>query len=518
MGTVLAACCSVPAVSAPPSGPLRVALATIGYQTLQREFLLAGSAMLTVDFVDNNHLLVTFNVPKLMKREPDDAAGDEDRTVSASLVELPSGKELARTEWRLHDRGQYLWNLGHGHFLLRSRDRLTTFAPMSSSDPNDPFHDVPLLQVDRHVVGLLVSSNGDLLTVETTKFSMGAGDPGAGFSMEAAPVLINFFRLDNSAGALTVIAAGAIRTRTAVVLPLTTAGRLDVQEGGKDHWLFNFYEHAGKVDELAEFDTSCFPRPTFVGHSEFVAFGCRGSLDKVDFAGFNMKGEEMWQQNFYEMHANPTFSFAPDVGRFALGRTVVNGGFDPTAPLPASEVISQEVRVYQSYNGKVLFKTDCSPIERAGQNFALSPDGMRLAVVRESPVRHPATKDVPAYTQNEAAVEVYALPALNAEDQAAVKDAQFHAPADTGARIDLALERTSAKPGQAAPAPEPAPPVNMGQDVEPDAGKSPAAGQVAPAAAADSGTSSDGDAQTAGPRKPPTLYGSDDAHPQNKPQ
>ena len=80
---------------------------------------------------------------------------------------------------------------------------------------------------------------------------------------------------------------------------MTTGGILDVIEGGKDRWLFNFDELTGKVDELAELDTTCFPRATFVGHGEFVAFGCRGSADKVDFAGFNLKGEQMWQQNFW---------------------------------------------------------------------------------------------------------------------------------------------------------------------------------------------------------------------------
>ncbi len=315
--------------------------------------------------------------------------------------------------------------------------------------------------------------------------------------------------------------AGTIRTKTAVSLPLTAAGRLDVLEGGKDRWLFNFDEHTGKVDELAEFDTSCFPRPTFVGHSEFVVFGCRGASDKVDFAGFNMKGDEMWQQNFYDTHVNPTFSFAPDAGRFALGRTLITGDIDPSVPPVASQVAAQEVRVYQSYNGKILFKTDCTPVQRAGQNFALSPDGMRLAVVRESLVRHPATKDTPAYSQNEAAVEIYALPALSAEDLAAVKDAQSHAPVDTGARIDEALLKSSPKSGKDEPPREPGPPVDMGQDIDP-AGTSPA-GQGAPVApAADAapapGTVSEGDTQSTGPRKPPTLYGPDEMHPPSKPQ
>ncbi len=495
----------------------------MGYQKLSPEFMMAGSSMLTVDFVDKDHLLVTFGVRRLMKRDANNPVDDADRTIGAFLVELPSGKVLARAEWRLHDRGQYLWNIGHGRFLLRVRDRLTMFAPMASADPNEAFREVPVIQLNQHVVSVLVSSNSDLLTVETTKYSMGAGQPSAGFSTDPAPVLIAFYRLTNTQTGLVVSSAGTVRARTTLALPLTTAGRLDVIQGGKDRWLFNFDEHTGKVDELSEFDTTCFPRPTFVGHSEFVVFGCRGGPDKMDFAGFNMKGEEMWQQNFYDTHVNPTFSFAPDAGRFALGRTVVtDSGFDPSMPIPSSMVTGQEVRVYQSYNGKILFKIDCTPVERAGQNFSLSPDGLRLAVVRESQVRHAATKYSPASTENEAAVEIYALPALNAEDQVAVKDAQNHAPPDTGARIDVALQRSSSKSAKSTPPPEPGPPdvmrgtnaaagtpsaVDGGDPTVPAADAAPAQGTV-----------SEGDTERTGPRKPPTLYGPDEKHPPAKPQ
>ena len=139
---MLAMCSALPMAAAPggSAGPLRVELGPLGFQTLYPEFLLAGSSMLTVwTSWDKDHLLITFNVRRLMKREPNDPVDDLDRTVGAFLVELPSGKVLARTEWRLHDHGAYLWNLGHGRFMLRVRDRLTMIAPMASTDPNQAF-------------------------------------------------------------------------------------------------------------------------------------------------------------------------------------------------------------------------------------------------------------------------------------------------------------------------------------------------------------------------------------------
>jgi hypothetical protein len=515
--------------------PLRIPLEAMGYQPALPDFLLAGDSVLTVDFVDNDHLLITFGVRRLMKRQADSLPNDDDRTIGASLVELPSGKVLARTEWRVHDRLQYLWSLGHGRFLLRVRDRLTEIAPMAEAAREDAFRQIPLLRFDRHIVAMLVSSDGDLLTVYTVKRPAGAGDTvdvslGEQPAGDPAPVQINFFRLANtseSADGLRVSPAGGIRTREAASLPMTTGGFLDVLNGERGTWLFNFDEHAGKVNELLAFATSCFPRSTFVDRGEFVVFGCRGSDDKQDFAGFNLKGDEIWQQNFTDTHVNPTFSFAPAAGRFALGRTIVSRAIDLDSPLPSSLVTGQEVRVYQTYNGKQLFKIDLSPVERAGQNFALSGDGMRVAVVRETVVHHAATQDYEAYTQRETGVEVYALPPLSKEDQAAVKAAEAQAPADTGVRIDDALRRVSAADAKAASrgsgaaegnaTAAPAAVVVDGAQQE-TAAKTESETATGDSPGTETGTVMEGDAPPDTPRKPPTLYGPGEKPEEKPPQ
>ena len=218
-----------------PAGMLRIPLAAMGFQPLQQDFLLAGSSMLTVHFVDQDHLLVTFGVRRLMKREADDPAADEDRVIGANLVELPSGKVLAQTEWRVHDRSQYLWPLGHGRFLLRVRDHLTMIAPTAGRCGADPFREYPLLKLERHIVAILTSPDDDLLTVETTRYAMASGETSTGFSLDPAPVEINFFRLLNqgaSADGLTVVSAGRIRTQTAVALPIDLGGAA----GGAGGW------------------------------------------------------------------------------------------------------------------------------------------------------------------------------------------------------------------------------------------------------------------------------------------
>ena len=48
--------------------------------------------------------------------------------VAAELVELPRA-DLARTDWHMHDHRRYLWRLGRGRFLVRSRNELSLITP-----------------------------------------------------------------------------------------------------------------------------------------------------------------------------------------------------------------------------------------------------------------------------------------------------------------------------------------------------------------------------------------------------
>src|SRR5882762_9306931 len=123
----------------PPQPTTRILLEPLGLQPISSRYLLAGSSMLTLHYVDDKHLLVTFAARRLIRRTIDDPPTDQDHNTDALLLELPSGRVLARAEWHLHDHGQYLWNLGHGQFMLRIRDTFTTFAPLANLAHDESF-------------------------------------------------------------------------------------------------------------------------------------------------------------------------------------------------------------------------------------------------------------------------------------------------------------------------------------------------------------------------------------------
>jgi hypothetical protein len=453
---------AVPVFAAKPEPPLRIPLENFGFQPLSSQFLLNGSSMLTLHYVDDKHLLLTFVVHRLIPRLPDEPEDDQDRVVEAFLLELPTGHTLARTTWHLHDHAQYLWNLGHGHFLLRIRDSLTTFAPLANLATSEPFAQQPfLVSAERRLAALILSPDADLLIIETVKRTppapksrppiLGPTPRPSPQLTERDPVQINFYRIHSGEGGgqLQIRPAGAVQTPRAGDIPATTAGYLTVVDQGHQHWAFDFHSYAGKKDELSPFDSTCSPAPLFVSHSEFIAFGCRTGQTRQQLGGFNMRGEEMWEQGLFGDFVAPSIAYAPASGRFALSRIMLHSSAVADQPISADEVSGQTVVVYQTGTGKQLLRADCSPIERAGQNFALSPNGLALAVIHAN------------------AIEIYSLPPLTTKDESDLKLARSIEPPENDLPVNLtgqpatpdsdSVTQTSPQPANA-PGPSTPPP------------------------------------------------------------
>jgi len=512
--------------SKPEDRPLLIPLEPLGYHALPAKFMSTLATVNTVQFVDDTHLLFTFTVRTLLPRLADAQEGDDDRNVAAELLELPTGKVLAKTEWRTRDHDRYLWPLGHGRFLLRQRSRLSVIDPLRNLQSANPFESQVFLDLKRPIGHVAVSPDGDLLGVETLpppkpKMKQVDADAqalsvamGTDFKLkvrptepeDGPPVKIYFFRLhtENPDGSGRLIAqmSGLIGAPNLIALPATAEGFLDLKQESGAVWDFDFVSHAGKRLELSGYETTCAPRPYWISRSEFVAFGCRGSADRVELSYFNMKGDEPWLSLLNGVQVSPAIIAAPDAGRFALIRTLVDANIFDNETLLPDDLTAQEITVFQGHDGRQLLKVQAQPIQRAGQNFDLSPSGLQFAVLRGENI------------------EVYKLPPLTEKDKKALELARSMAPEPYDGPIRLGAvpvkveERAAAAEPQAAtqtsnaPVPHPvsAPAALPSGEAVPESAAAPA-----PAAQAEG---ANGDQQ--GPRKPPSLYSSDypkDANP-----
>lgn len=496
--------CTLAFASKPTEPVLVIPTEPLGFQIMPARLLASGATLYTLHFVDEHHLLYTFNTRTLLSRLPDATADDEDRNVAAILLELPSGRVLARTEWRTRDRDRYLWPLTHGRFLLRVRSRLTIIDPLANLAAGNAFHEQTFVDVKRRVGFISVSPVGDLLAIETlpkrkpaligaaaSAAALAATVPGARPQPAPEPeddtpghsrVQIFFYRLhfadptsepsEEGKRRLTIHFAGLVGAPNLIIVPATGEGFLDMKKESSHTWLFDFVSHSGKRLELAAFDTSCAPHPTFVSRSEFISFGCRGSDDRQQLSYFNLKGEEPWLQVLSGTHISPTIATAPAAGRFAVSRILMNSTLFNPENISSEEITAQELTVFQNHDGRPLLKLLPTPIQRAGQNFDFAPSGLAFATIRNGNI------------------EIYKLPALSGQDDKNLKYAAALAPEANDANIKLTgiPAYTADAPTESAPEAAPAPVV---------ATEPAKAAPALPAPVAD---------PTSEPRTPPTLY------------
>jgi hypothetical protein len=408
-------------------------LDTLGFQGISDYLVSQGGSYLTVNFADDTHLLITFETRGLLARHAADAGGDGDRGIAALLLDLPSGKIIARTSWRVHDTGRYLWALGHGRFLLRIGDFFSTFNPALNLASNTPFDRVTFPPIDTaggEVNAIVVSPDRTLLTIETAlptpqinlqaqyAAAQAAALPHFATNAHAAPPqppplplppptpsgpaeTLHIFRISGEGTPASPLHADPVATvgaNAVTVLPLFADGYLQPTSQSSVQWKVAFHAFSGKSIPLAPLDSSCAPNMYRVSPAQFVSFNCRGFTGNVMLTAYDLAQHVLWEEPMQATDPPPAFALAPAAGRFAISRMEPDDIASATNPTIVEPGFKQTVRIYQTQTGDELLKIDCTPVYKTAENFDLSPDGLRAAVVRNG------------------AIEVYRLAPLTKQD------------------------------------------------------------------------------------------------------
>jgi hypothetical protein len=490
-----------------------ISLKSLGVPPIPPAFVQAGASMLTMDLVDDTHVLLTFSTRDLVPRIPGDPPEDEDRMVATELVDLPSGRVMARADWHMHDHGRYLWRLGKGRFLLRSRRDLFVITPEARMNTDEPLRALRFPTSEGMPLAAMVSPDQEMLMVETmapaAKDKLETGSGGLIVNEAKPEVTIDFYRLtggDAAGTELSVKRAGTVLSPEPILLPVDGDGYLwagDPDRRGR--WPVSFNEFGGREVQVGTVDSSCAPRLQMVSRFEYLAFACMSTADRSHMKAYGMDGHETWEESLGGTFGVPEFVFAPAAGRFAMSRIVSAAADEGTVglgnalPGPAS----QEMRVYQTESGDLLLKVATTPVTRFAENFDLSEDGLVAAVV----------------TNGE--VEVYRLAAPSKQDLKDLEVARSFSPPVSEAPVRLAkLETGESGAGEGSGAPGAGEPgaAGGGKDVAAAAGagsdvrredvsaqRTAQAGQGDQAGGAAAGDAVGDGEPSSGPRKPPTL-------------
>ncbi|MEK6396711.1 MAG: hypothetical protein V4734_01375 [Terriglobus sp.] len=386
-------------VQKPPVPSIQLPLEALGYRPMTSGMALrAGYTSATVHFIDDTHLLVTYTAKKLLKRMPDQRETDDDHFVRALVLSLPDGKVVREAEWRLHDRAPYLWALPQGHFLLRVRNDLYSLDPLGSYEPLK-LGQRPLIESDDDLETLQFSPQHDLMLMETSPARKIGDDP---TERKEQPVKAVFYGVSILPdGAVHLVSRGRAESRNPFTLAFTSMGVLETVREDRTHWGFDFHSYNGAKMELGGFTSTCRPTSMFLSDAEFFAFGCRGGDERKLMGGFNLSAEAKWVFTIDDEPVWLAVESSPETGRFAVRNTLtatvaIGTGVQADTMEPRAE----EIRVYGNREGQELLRVNATPVQRPSGNFALSPNGMQLAVFQG------------------AQLNIYALPPFTAAEKA----------------------------------------------------------------------------------------------------
>src|SRR3954471_20576896 len=114
-----------PRVRATLQPAFTIPIEPLGFTTPAQFYLGTRNCLVSLDFLDEDRLLLTFRIPGLIHRDHRDGVPNSDeRKVRAVVLHLPDGAVQAEAIWSLHDRRRYLWMMDNGQFLLRDREEL----------------------------------------------------------------------------------------------------------------------------------------------------------------------------------------------------------------------------------------------------------------------------------------------------------------------------------------------------------------------------------------------------------
>jgi hypothetical protein len=409
--------CAVPGLagahkkSGPPEPPnvratlkptFTIPVEPLGFSSPAPFYLGTRNSLVSLDFLDEDHLLLTFRVPGLIHREhrePIGADPGEERRVRALVLALPGGNVQAETVWSLHDRRRYLWMLGNGQFLVRDQDELKMGDASLQLKPFLHFPG-PVLWVEmdpnhKYVVTgsseppTSASRSGDVPSPATAGATLVSDGPHPG---DEPDLILRILSRDS--GKVLLVA----HIKAAVHLPINGDGFLETLRGLGKAWVVNLTHFEGGSTALGSIDSFCSPELDFISPREFVASTCESNGDPRIVA-MTTGGHRLWENVGSNSAVWPILVPGPDGSRFVRETLMVSHGVNAFAPLGTDDIKGQDAQVLDAATGKVVLRAQASPIFDAGGNAALSPSGRRAAIIMAEGIQVfdlPAAAPVPA--------------------------------------------------------------------------------------------------------------------------
>jgi len=364
-----------------------IPVGTLGFTAPGPRYLGLRNSLASLDFLGDDHLLFTFRVPGLIRRDGGPKEGENEREIQAVVLEVKTGRVEAEALWTVHDLVRYLWMLKDGHFLLRDRDGLEQGDSSLVLKPLLQFPgQVQWLEFDPEQLYMVTNS------IEPSKEEIKPGQvdspPTAAATIEvdgqntSAPADKVVRILERSTGKVMLVS----RVRSTVHLPINADGYLERLRGNGQTWLLNLTYFTGGSRVLGRVESSCSPVFDFISQSELLVTGCT-AWGGTRLVALTTDGRRLWEEVATNSEVWPKNVMSPDGSRLVFETLAVSRPVNAYNPIDSADVKGQLVRIINAADGNVALEATARPSLDAGGNVALSPTGRRAAILIDGAIQ-----------------------------------------------------------------------------------------------------------------------------------
>lgn len=363
--------------SQPPA--FSIPVEPLGFYAPSSFYLGQRETLVSLDFLDEDHLLFTFRTPGLIRRTNPNV--DDEREIRVVVLKLPQGTVEAEALWTLHGHTRYIWGLHNGHFLLRDQNDLKEgdasleIRPLLrfpgpllwlGMDPEQQY-----LVTDSFEPEASPTSAGDVQSPSTVNadVSVDGEDPSG-----KADIVVRILR--RNAGQVMLVS----HVRLTAHIPINSDGYLESLRSTGRSWMLNLSYFNGGSGVVGKVDSACTPPMEFLSHTEVVANTCLPEGGR-ELVAFSTDGHHLWRLAEGPTQVWPLLIMAPSGARLALETLTVSHPVAPFSPLSTDDIKGQLVQVLDAADGKEALRAPASPVLDGGGNVAISPSGLKVAVL-----------------------------------------------------------------------------------------------------------------------------------------
>jgi len=351
-----------------------IPITALGYSPRIKGFVTSFDDETTLTYLDQTHLLCTFDTHRLRVRDKDNT--DSARPIRAVLIDANTHTIQKVMEWQVRGDHSYLWHLGRGEVLVHTGNQLRRF------DANlNPLQSIP---VDGPVAWVVSSPSSDHIAIAIRQLR---------YSETVYRELQKLGTNPNEDLKVTVYDQDfnllSTSTRSAQTTPpvLSDQGELRFTRLSRDLWKLQEFGWNKSLKNIATIDSVCTPQVSVPEPALIFITGCKSNPTgktiwyRVLHSNGHplLNGDSPDDEMVQSVHGSVANSFAVRV--FKSTRPI-----DPNQPLNLSDYTREEIGIYRSSNGSRLSSITTDDFILAQNSSALSPRGDQLALAGKNAV------------------------------------------------------------------------------------------------------------------------------------